>query len=64
MFRKPALLLSAGKDAPNLVNTLDQAIPVSGHHTNTQLVEIRAWEQLKLRGPPGSMSLYPKREVF
>jgi len=42
MFRKPALLLSAGKDAPNLVNTLDQAIPVSGHHTNTQLVEIRA----------------------
>jgi hypothetical protein len=26
LFRKPALLLSLGKEAPNLMNPLDQAI--------------------------------------
>jgi len=39
MFRKPVLLPSSGREAPNVV---DAIFSVSGYHRNTQVVEIYA----------------------
>ena len=37
MFRKPAVFLSLGEEAPNLV---DELFPITEHHRNSNLVKI------------------------
>jgi hypothetical protein len=42
MFRKPAVLPSSGRDAPNLENPLDRATTVTGYHGNAKRAQIKS----------------------